>query len=107
MLSLCWYLTTLRQAERENEALVQAQGQKEEDALAAAVQSFDQEFKADLDAVKAGGGPYKVSCLAVAVSDRVEKKRKGMRVEALLSLVIRATEVAPNYSPARWVGLKE
>ena len=34
---------------------MQAQGKKEEDALAAAARSFEEEFKADLDAVKAGG----------------------------------------------------
>ena len=53
MLELVW--RCWRQAEQENEALMQAQGKKEEDALAAAARSFEEEFKADLDAVKAGG----------------------------------------------------
>lgn len=39
---------------------MQAQGKHEEDALAAAVESFQQELKTDLKAVKAGGGPYQV-----------------------------------------------
>lgn len=39
---------------------MQAQGKQEEDALAAAIGSFQQEFKTDLKAVKAGGGPYQV-----------------------------------------------
>lgn len=55
------------QAERENDSLVQAQGKREEDALAAAIGSFQQEFKTDLKAVKAGGGPYQVR----------EKNKKG------------------------------
>lgn len=51
--------------ERENGSLMQAQGKHEDDALTAAVgyfavESFQHEFKTNLKAVKAGGGPYQV-----------------------------------------------
>lgn len=60
VINFCVSLFVTLQAERENDSLVQAQGKKEEDALAAAIESFQQEFKTDLQAVKAGGGPYQV-----------------------------------------------
>lgn len=54
------FFFSFSQAERENDSLIQAQGKKEEDALSAAVGSFQTEFQTDLKAVKAGGGPYQV-----------------------------------------------
>lgn len=50
----------IAQAERENAALVAEKGKREEEALALAVSSFQQEFAADMGALKAGGMPYQV-----------------------------------------------
>ena len=56
------------QAERENDAVEKAQHKAQEDALVDAILAFDQGLRADLDAVKAGGGPYKVPTELVPVS---------------------------------------
>ncbi|CAM9864629.1 unnamed protein product, partial [Ectocarpus fasciculatus] len=69
----------ISKAEKENDSLLQAQGKKEEDALAAAIGSFQQDFTTDLQVVKASGGPYKLASVEDAGKAALATALAGLR----------------------------